>query len=1116
MSENTDNNLSQVTEDVTETVAESPAEGVTEEAADESVAMAEAETSASDTAPEIPAEADTDLEATDQSAEEQPAPEKESAEEKPAPEEESAEKAPAPEKKPRKKSVLKRMTLREIRRTFGRHFAIFAIIALGVGFFSGLRIASPVFVHTMDRFYQKSNFFDMKVLSTIGWDDTDVETIEKEKDVLAAEGAWQIDVIIDNPNGDALVYKAHSLTKDVNKLRLKKGSLPKKEDEILLDADNHKGFKIGDKVTFSEDNEEETLKQFKGREFTITGFADSPLYTNFERGTTAIGSGTSSGFMYLPKEAFTGEAYTEMYVKLNDDKEILSDEYDKMIEAKTEKWEETSLTAAQARADRLRGDAQAQLDAAKQEMEAKKKEIDDQLSGQKQQLEAARAQLDASMNQIEASDRALNEKESELDRAQTTLEQTKAQLDATAATLASQEASVARQAQDVQNAIASGAISGDAAAQEQAKVAAAQQQVAASRASYEQSLAQYNEQKAQYDAGRQAVSRGRADIASKTGALDSSFTEYDQNMANLSAVEGELSKQVTAAEEKVNKAQKEIDKIGDPETFVLDRNTNVAYTCFASDSKIVQQVASIFPLFFILVAALVCITTMARMVDEQRTQIGILKGLGYRKKDITKGFMTYSGSAALFGSVLGYIVGILLFPTVIWRAYRIMYISVPLRYKVSPLLFFVTLAAALICSLGTSWAACRGALAENAASLMRPKAPKAGKRLLLEYIPGLWSHLPFMRKVSLRNIFRYKKRLLMMVLGVGGCTALLLTGFGIKDSIAGFAGTQFDDIQIADAEVSFRNGQDGEIPHELRTEIAKVGGKTLPFIRGSWDMLQGKKVKSVDLIAPYDVDNINHYFILRTPEDKALKLPGENEALVSVSLAERYSIKKGDKITLRNEDMKKMKVKVTGILENHVYNYVIVSPETVRAATESANVNSLYLNFPKEADVYKSQSRIAGLDDVSSVMLYKDFKNRLVNMMSALNYIVLLIIASASALAFVVSYNLTNINIIERTREIATIKVLGFDRSETYDYILQENMILTGFGAFVGLFMGVGLHRFVMSKIVVDLVYFPVHIRFLSFIFAVVLTFIFTAIVNLVMSRRMEKINMAESLKAVE
>ena len=511
-------------------------------------------------------------------------------------------------------------------------------------------------------------------------------------------------------------------------------------------------------------------------------------------------------------------------------------------------------------------------------------------------------------------------------------------------------------------------------------------------------------------------------------------------------------------------------------------------------------------------------TTMSRMVEEQRGQMGVLKGLGYSENEIMSGFLTYSGTAAVLGCVAGYAVGVILFPAVIWYAYQLMYISIPLRYYFDPLLFGGVLAAALACSLGSTYLSCRSALAENAASLMRPRAPKAGKRVFLENVPFIWKRMNFMHKVTARNIFRYKRRLFMMILGIGGCMALLLTGFGLKDSIRGFAGAQFDEIQRANAELIFRNGDGDEVPRDLEEAIREIGASFVPLIRGSWDAEIGSRVKSVDVVAFAGKENedISEFFTLRDRKGNPLPLPADGEALISMSIAERYGLHDGDPFVLRNEDMKEMRVTVSGVFENYVYNYVIVSPETVRGSGAEGDVNGLYVNFPEGMDVYEGQAVLAAADDTSSVTILKDFRDRLADMMEALNYVVLLVITSAGGLAFVVLYNLTNINIIERMREIATIKVLGFYSRETSDYIFRENMVLTVMGAGAGVFLGIALHRFVMSKIVVDLVCFPRKIRPESFAMSILLTFVFTLLVNLVMRGKLEKINMAESLKAVE
>ena len=1279
-----------------------------------------------------------------------------------------------------KKNILGRITAREIRGTFGRYFAIFAIIAIGVGFFAGLRITSPVLVRTVDRFYRGAQLYDYRLLSSLGWEEKEVEAFRAKKNVRAAEGAWQYDVIVENGKGANAVYKVHSMTEQINAVQLLEGRLPAAPDECLMDAKSRMGLAVGDRVRFSAENEEDTLDAFSTDVYTITGFSDASLYINFERGTTSIGNGTVAGYLYLPKSAFTAEYYTEIYVKLDSDSEIFSDEYTAAMDDMRTDWEDAAQAQAEIRYEDIRDEAEEELTDAKEEFAEKKadgerelsdaadelsdaekelgdakqelldgkKELEDaaediregydelrdayetladgqktleenaeklrsareeleaargqltegadalkqgyaRLSETKETLDGARAQLLETKGQLDEAYAQISGTKTQLDEAQAELSARKGQLDEAAARLeetAAQLAAAQTQLRETEEAL--NAAETELSAQKgvldaaQAELAAAKTQLdeayaglqagrpvmgeeayaagmaaweaesarygeslaeyeeglaryeagyavyKAGREQYEAGLAEYEAGRAQYEAGYAEYEAGRtqyeagaaeyeagraqyeeglteyntgvalygeglaeyesgcaqyeaglAEYKTALAAYESGKEQYETGLAEYEAgaaqyAEGladyeegvaeyedgkaeleqgeadykegladyeegladyeeglaeyedgrreyedgkaDFDREIADAEEKIADAEKEIADIEEPDSWLLERNTNIAYACFESDSQIVRQVAGVFPIFFLLVAALVCTTTMTRMVEEMRGQIGTLKGLGYSRYSIMRGFLIYAGSAAAAGCVIGYAAGVVLFPTVIWYAYRTMYIDIPLRCFFDPLLFAGTMAASLLCSVGTAYLACRGALRESAASLMRPRAPKAGKRIFLEYIPALWSRLRFMHKVSMRNIFRYKKRLFMMILGIGGCMALLLTGFGLKDSIAGFAESQFDRIQVADAEVIFRRGQGDEVPATVAEALDALDASSIPLIRGSWDALLPGRVKSVDLVAPIREEGFTDFFRLLDDRGNEISLPAEGEALISMSLSKRYGIGAGEMLTLRNEDMKTMTVRVAGVFENHVYNYVFVAPSTLRAAAGEVDVNGLYVNFPEGEDVYSAQKKLAASADVSSVTILRDFRNRLVKMMAALDYVVLLVILSAAGLAFVVLYNLTNINIIERLREIATIKVLGFFRRETSDYILRENLVLTLMGAAAGIFLGKWLHRFVMSKIVVDLVWFPVKIAPSSYAYSLLLTFAFTALVNAVMSVRLEKINMAESLKSVE
>ncbi|MBQ8961739.1 MAG: FtsX-like permease family protein [Ruminococcus sp.] len=1077
------------------------------------------------------------------------------------------------------KKALRKASLREIKGTFGRFFAIFAIIALGVGFFTGVRITTPAMVSMMDSFLRDKKLYDLRLVSTLGWEEEDVREL-KSAAGCEIEGSVSLDVVYETRSGNQRVMKTHSLPERINGLMLVEGRMPEAPNECITDSKDG-GAKIGTVFKVSSENEKKTSDQLNFSEITVVGIAHSSYYINFERGSTSIGNGEVSSFVYLPREAFDTDVYTEIFVDLENDDEIYSDEYDAVIKSETPKWEELADLQAEKRYQRLLSsandelkdarqeleesradgqkeldDSKAELDSAKQDLDEAKEKLDssakDIENGQKE-LDDAKAKLDDSKKQLDESEKKLSDGEAQLAEGQSQLDTARAELDKNEADLSSQEEALSAaedsfQVQygqllpivdqlpaDQQKAILAGKAELDAgreqlsAAREQLEAGKAeldsQQQaldqsrieLQQGRSEYENGLKKYQDGLKEYESSKAEFDKGKKDYDDGLKEYEDGLKDYSEGLAEYEDGAAEFDEKIADAEKELAEAEEELSDIKSPDVYVLDRNTNIGYACFESDSQIVEQVARVFPIFFILVAALVCMTTMSRMVEEQRTQIGVLKALGYSDGSIMGKFMLYSGSASALGCVIGYAVGTYLFPAMIWMTYKLMYIPLDIPYMFDWQLALLSLAAAMICSLGTTWIACRVELRENSAVLMRPKAPKAGKRVLLERIPFIWNRLKFLHKVSIRNILRYKGRFFMMIVGIGGCTALLLTGFGLRDSVAGFAELQYGEVQIADASLNCKTDPQGKLPEKVISALEENSSGYLPLYTGSWDLLYGNKVKSITLMAPESWENMGTFMNFRTVEGQSLAAPSEGEALVSHSVADRYGAKVGTEIVLRNEDLEELRLTVTGIFENHVYNYIFVSSETLEnRLSEGIKYNSAYVVFPEGSDITKSAAEISKLSDVTGMTLFSDLSQRLSNMMSSLDYIVLLIIVCAAGLAFVVIYDLTNINITERTREIATIKVLGFFRRETSAYVLRENLVLTAAGALAGLILGVFLHRFVMDQIVVDLVDFRVRVLPFSFVLSIILTFLFTVIVDLFMEIKLERISMADSLKSVD
>ena len=548
--------------------------------------------------------------------------------------------------------------------------------------------------------------------------------------------------------------------------------------------------------------------------------------------------------------------------------------------------------------------------------------------------------------------------------------------------------------------------------------------------------------------------------------------------------------------------------------YILDRNTNVGYAAVNNNSHIVSGVSRVFPAFFLLVASLICITTMTRMVEEERTQIGILKALGYSNLTIAKKYLLYAGSAAVLGCGAGVSVGSVVFPKILWSGYGIiltmtedirLVFNLPLCIAVTGVYTSVILA--------VTWYCCSKNLQQVSAELIRPKAPASGKKILLEHL-FFWKRLSFLNKVMLRNIFRFRQRLLMMLIGVGGCTALLVTGFGLGDSIMDIVDRQFENITPYEMQLQFDAGQTDAQRQEL-SQSCREQNITLGFAHQSSVELQFEnRVWNLYLII--GADPLDSFFDLHRDE-KPLAMPKTGECLLSVGVCEALGIDEGDTVTIRSADMKTLTLRVSGIFDNHVYNYVITDADTASAQWGQAVPWQIaYVDLPEGSDPHLAAKSLSDTPGVISVMISQDLADQVGDILEGLGLIVATIVVCAALLALIVVYNLTNINITERVREIATIKVLGFYGSETASYVFKENLLLSVVGAAIGLPLGSLLLDFVMGQIKIDMVWMPGRIQPISLVWSVLITMAVTVAVDCLLFVRLNKINMAEALKSVE
>lgn len=1065
------------------------------------------------------------------------------------------------------KSMMKRNTFREIKKSFGRYFAILAIIALGVAFFSGLKITQSVMVHSADVYLKDLQFYDYRLVSTLGFTEENVEALAEKEDVRAAEGAISAEVLYKDAGENERVIKMHSITEKVNKLKLIAGEMPQSADECVVDSALFSEDAIGSKLVLSENNTTDDLDKFAYKEYTITGLVQSPCYIQFERGNTSIGNGRISGFAYILKDGFAVDYDTEIYIKFDEDYDIYSDEYDSYMDAKEADWEAYTKEQADIRYEKIVKDAQDELDEKKEELEEKRAEAEAELESAKQQLTDGETEISDGKNQIASAKTELSAKASELQSGKDALSSKAAELESASQQISGQESALAAKKAEYEQGLNAYLAAKQQVTDQRNSLEAAKAQLTENTPGYEEMLAQIeagltevagaeaelNAKNAELEAasgqlssaesqlaaakqqiedGKNALAAAKAEltdgenqlaaakeqIEEKEDQLEAAETELADGLLQYQEKQSEFDEQMQDADDQIADAQSKIDEIEKPETYVLDRNTNVGYVCLKNDSGVVKGIANVFPVFFFLVAALICMTTMNRMVEEQRTQIGVLKALGFSEGKIMGKYLFYSGSAAISGTLIGYVLGIHFFPLVIITAYGIVYKMGGIYYVSDPPLALVSLTVAVLCSVGTTWLSCHKELKEVAADLMRPKAPKAGKRVFLEHVPFIWKRLKFLQKVSVRNIVRYKKRFFMMVIGISGCTALLVMGFGVRDSVVAVADQQYEEIQLYDIGVTLK---DGKMPGEadlksLDSVLEKENAAGMYAMEKTIDLVTDKGTKSIHMVAVENPDEVGDFISLHTKKQEPIAYPKEGEAVLSKKVAETYAVKKGDTILLRDSDNNEMHLKVTGICENHIYNYVYIAPESYEKQIGDVVFKNVYVRLPDASDIHEVSAALMKADGVTAVTVNSDMLSRISQMMSCMNYIVIIIIICAGALAFIVLYNLNNINITERVREIATIKVLGFYPKETASYVFRENMVLTAIGCGLGLILGKWFHRFVMGEIQIDMVSFNVQINAVSYLFSVLLTMGFAWIVNCMMTGKLERINMAESLKSID
>ena len=839
---------------------------------------------------------------------------------------------------------------------------------------------------------------------------------------------------------------------------------------------------MGDTITVQEEGEESD-SVLKRKTFTVAGIGGSPAYIAFSRGNTMLGSGEVLGFCYILPENFDMDVYTQVFLSVEGAEEevAFTDAYDSLVATAKEKVEELSEKRCQVRYDEVTGEAQEKIDDAKQELADGRKESDEKLADAEKTLTDGEEELEQGKKDLEDGKKQLSEARTQLDEQKTALDEQ----------------------------------------EEQLKTAEAQ--FGGSTPEIEAGKTKIAEAREQLSEGEKELETKESELAKAEETIKENETKLADGRKDYEEAKKEAEDKIAEGEDKIAEAEADLAALEFPAWTVSDRNDMTDYSGYADNANQMKSLGAVFPVLFFLVAALISLTTMTRMVEEERTQIGTLKALGYSKSSIAGKYVFYALLATVGGSVLGVLAGEKIFPYVIIDAYRIMYQHMDgmvLDYQLDHAL--VASLVALFCTMAGTLSACGKELASTPAVLMRPPAPKEGKRVFLERIGFIWKHLSFSWKSTVRNLFRYKKRLFMTVFGIGGCMALLLVGFGLRDSIMDVVLLQYGEIQLYDGMLVLN-----EDASDAEVEALKKDLSSRSDVEESMDVYMKKHAAKgengtceVYLMMPEKLENFSDFIHTRNRITKEAYTLGDEGIILAEKTAKMLGVKSGGSITVESRDGEDVEVPVAEICENYMQNFAYISPglyeKLFGSVPEANNILFKGTDSSDEAAIEKTGQELLKNKAALSVTYIGTLAERLNSMLGSLDVVIVVLIISAGMLAFVVLYNLNNININERKRELATLKVLGFFDGEVSSYVFRENILLTVFGCILGVVLGSALHRYVITTVEIESYMFGRIIKIPSYLLAIALTFGFSFLVNLLMHFKLKKIDMVESLKSVE
>lgn len=1038
----------------------------------------------------------------------------------------------------------KKSITREILSSKARFVSILVIILLGVAFYSGIKSSGPDMNKAVNELYKKQNLMDSKIVSTLGLTDKDLDLLKNNDKILDFYPTHTIDANLENTNS-VVRFMEYDKNNNINEFIVVDGRLPKNSGEIALDEQalkNNKNLKIGDSYTIESD--EDTIKSFNKKTFKIVGIVKSPMYMEKEsRGTTTVGKGSIDYFAVLNKDDISMNVYSEIYVRFKNVQgfDTYSDEYKDTMEKNNKYLENLYSDRKIDRVKEIKATAQEELDKAydeieenenklllaqkeiesgKEKLQQGKKQYEQGLKSYEEEIKAGELRISNGKQELVKVQKELDKQKENLNIGKEKLEEAKALLDNTKQALLAQGIDPDQSIDNIEDSTGN--------------ILPLITQYQQGKKQYEEQLAVINDGEIQLQEGQKQLEsaklelakgekeleygkiQGKSDLAKAKDQLEISQQTLDNSKTEIK----ENIQKLLDAKEEIKKEQENVDSI-EGKYYFFDRTDNIGYSGLKDSINSLDSIASVFPIFFFLIAVLICLTTMTRMVEENRGEIGILKALGYNDLEISIKFVVYASLASIIGSVIGILIGCNILPQIINTSYGSLYNLPSLTIYYYPSYVIQSIVISILCTVGAALYVLRVELKSTPSNLMRAKAPKIGKKILLERITPLWNRLNFNQKVTFRNIFRYKQRMIMTVFGIAGCMAMLVTGFGLQDSNNGMLEKQFNKLWKYDAMVIFNDSSNDEEIKEYNNTLNNLKGyesnlgihqESVTFSR------ENMNKQSVTMYVPKDIDKINDFVLLNDRESEKEYNISDNGVIITEKLAKLLGTSVGDTITLNDEENNPYNVRVDNICENYFAHYMYMSPSYYeKTFGKKPEYNMEILNFDtNKMDNEEVSDKIMNCDNVINVTLMSDIKKSSEESSANLDMVMLVIIIASGSLAFVVLYNLNNVNVSERIRELSTIKVLGFYDNEVTMYILRENIILTLLGVLSGSFLGKLLHTFILYTSETDNMMMYPNIYIKGYLFSAFITIFFSMIVMVMMHIKLKKVDMIDALKSNE